>query len=654
MLRELLVHHAGVNGIIFSLGEKNGFGKLTLEGCDSDDSHMAKRLMSSLAQRTTHVPLTSALKRDSVGYLPLAVNYCEIDASAINMFPTLKKVVTRQYKKHVMYPIIGDTVTTRLIKVTPKGSLFYIEGSIFGGTGQPIAALAPLETPHGNFDKESTEEVMTEVRVLDYDVSSGAFIVTMDNDTVQKGHLNTLDTQIVVDGAAIDLNELSYKAQLKWTHSFQYLTVGSAVKAKVLLSLNGENVAVVEVYCGENRSVIGFVCEQQESIILRLGEIVDGVIVFCPKDITSTKLTPFVVLSLRHNRQKAISLPSWRNENALKSSSGLVGLFPWRSLILGIGSKTQRDVTDERDANNIRRRHLEEAIDAFERETDIIPTTPEGFKKLLLPNKNNSYIWTQYIAHHVKMQEIEQSRMVAEKALITIDPNETKELQNIWIAYMNLENLHGTVESLSAVFKRALQHSDNALTTHEKLADIFKKTKKHQQEMSICRVMVNKYRSNRRVWERLGIALLDHDKRDELKRMIKEMTGSSSILSKVNQFLVIEHIAIHEYRMGNVDSGRAMFEGLLLKAPKKADVWQVYLDKELSLLEKRDPLSSVSSSRQLFERITTVQFSPKVMQQFLTRFLTFEQTYGTPSDVENVKKKAQSYVENRLAVSQTL
>eukprot|EP00388_Colpodella_angusta_P021895 GDKJ01055817.1.p1 GENE.GDKJ01055817.1~~GDKJ01055817.1.p1 ORF type:complete len:248 (+),score=12.23 GDKJ01055817.1:76-744(+) len=216
---------------------------------------------------------------------------------------------------------------------------------------------------------------------------------------------------------------------------------------------------------------------------------------------------------------------------------------------------------------------------------------------------------------------------------------------------MNLENLHGTAESLASIFKRACQHSDNTLALHEKLADIFKSTKRQQQELQLCRAMVSKFRDKSKVWERLGVCLLDQDKRDQLKRLLKDMSAGASILNKGDQYMVMEHLAIHEYRRDKVDGGRAMFESLVLKAPRKSDLWQAYIDQEMSLLTRKSSHASVPTIRQLFERLTTVQFSPKVMQQFLTRFLSFEQTYGTGADVEKVKTKAREYVSSRLAAT---
>ena len=54
---------------------------------------------------------------------------------------------------------------------------------------------------------------------------------------------------------------------------------------------------------------------------------------------------------------------------------------------------------------------------------------------------------------------------------------EEQEKQNIWIAYLNLENLYGSPETLQAVFDRALQYNDK-LSMYNQLIQIYVKSGK--------------------------------------------------------------------------------------------------------------------------------------------------------------------------------
>lgn len=215
----------------------------------------------------------------------------------------------------------------------------------------------------------------------------------------------------------------------------------------------------------------------------------------------------------------------------------------------------------------------------------------------------------------------------------------------MWVAYLNVENLHGTAESLAAVFKRAASRQLDPFALHERLADIFQASRKNNQLLALCRSMTSKFRHQRRAWERLGVCLVDQDKRDQLKRVMKDMTDA---LRKDEVAVTIVHIAIHEYKRGSVENGRALFEGLLAKTPKKSDVWSTYIDQELGLLNRRAPESSVTHVRIVLERAVAMSFTAKVMHQFLTRFLAFEKAFGTPAEVEKVKERARTYVESKI------
>jgi len=115
----------------------------------------------------------------------------------------------------------------------------------------------------------------------------------------------------------------------------------------------------------------------------------------------------------------------------------------------------------------------EEEIRAKEEEllAEALPKTADDYEKLLLASPNSSFLWIKYMAFQVcadviKMRihlilvpdwlqlsiaEIEKAREIAERALKRINFREEQEKLNIWVALMNLENKHGTNESLMQV-----------------------------------------------------------------------------------------------------------------------------------------------------------------------------------------------------------
>ena len=50
---------------------------------------------------------------------------------------------------------------------------------------------------------------------------------------------------------------------------------------------------------------------------------------------------------------------------------------------------------------------------------------------------------------------------------------------NIWVAFMNLENMYGSNESLQAVFERAVQNVE-AIDAYNQLINIYMASEKHE------------------------------------------------------------------------------------------------------------------------------------------------------------------------------
>lgn len=609
MLLELPVHHVSAEGVVLQMPDGQGFGRLTKKTLGDD--RLAERMIKHFSGRDT-LHVSSLRRRDPTGYVMLSLSMADVCSDVRLLEPQLSQKLQDLYRKNALCGI-GSIAAARVVKRSPKGTIFALPNGMPAASVDLIAA--DVEAPM--------------VRILDYDANTNVAAVAT-GDTVDR---------TPQDGGALSA-ALSGRA------------VGDFASCHVLLVVG--DVAIVEVFGADVAkgtvgpvSVIGFALLQSESAKnIARGDFIDAQLSYVPSKALQG-LTPFVMLTTRPFER----IPMIREEAVAAKALRVVGKFPWRD---GSGAGAEdgdgADAGDNDDdaKSRMRRRKLEEAIDAFERDKNKLPTSPEEFKKALLADPNSSFMWTRYMAHHVELEQIELARLVAEKALSTIGVREAQELLNVWVAYMNLENLHGTAESLTAVFRRAVANNDDQLIVHEKLADIFAATKKHQQLLALCRVMTSKFRTEPRVWERLGKVLIDGNKRDQLKRMLKDIAAAGA-LKKDEQAMIVTHLCIHEYKLGSVEAGRALFEGLVAKLPKKSDVWSAFIDQELALLSRKAPEASVATVRALFTRVTAIMHPPKVMQQFFTRFLNFEQAYGDATDVDKVKVAARKYVESRIA-----
>jgi rRNA biogenesis protein RRP5 len=92
-----------------------------------------------------------------------------------------------------------------------------------------------------------------------------------------------------------------------------------------------------------------------------------------------------------------------------------------------------------------------------------------------------------------------------------------------------------------------------------------------------------------------------------------------------------------EFEYGSPDRGRVLFEDLLNSYPKRSDLWNLYVDKEIKQ-------GFFSQARQLFERMTGSKQNVRTMKGIFKKFLEFEILHGSEASQEAVKEKAREYV----------
>ena len=95
-----------------------------------------------------------------------------------------------------------------------------------------------------------------------------------------------------------------------------------------------------------------------------------------------------------------------------------------------------------------------------------------------------------------------------------------------------------------------------------------------------------------------------------------------------------------EFRYGECERGKTMFETILANYPKRTDLWSVYADQ----LTKTGDLDS---ARALFRRMATLNLQAKKMKFLFKKWLDFETGHGTEPGVSEVKQSAQRYLEGK-------
>ncbi|BGP31459.1 rRNA bioproteinsis protein rrp5 [Rhodotorula toruloides] len=264
------------------------------------------------------------------------------------------------------------------------------------------------------------------------------------------------------------------------------------------------------------------------------------------------------------------------------------------------------------------------------------PTSVADFERLLLGSPNSSYLWIQYIAFFVGLSQLDKAREIGQRALKTINFREEGEKLNVWIALLNLENSYGDETTLETLFKEAAQRND-AKTVHLRMIDIYERTGKYEAEEELFKKTVKKFSHSSKVWTLFAQFYLTHGRPAEARELLPRSLKS---LEKRKHVKTITKFAQLEFKMGDAERGRTIFEGIVDSYPKRLDLWFVYVDMEIKQ-------RNVVGVRALFDRILAQRLSSKKGKSVFKKWLSFEKDFGDEDGVEAVKERAVAFVQSR-------
>ena len=276
------------------------------------------------------------------------------------------------------------------------------------------------------------------------------------------------------------------------------------------------------------------------------------------------------------------------------------------------------------------------------------PQSTADFERLLIGNPNSSILWMNYMSFNLQLSEVDKAREIGERALETINYREEQEKLNIWIAMLNLENTFGSEESLEKVFKRSCQYMDS-FVMHQKLVNIYIMSEKYDAAQDLFKVMVKKFgKEHVSTWVLYASFLLDQE--EQLTKVHELLSRALQALPKRDHIEVVRKFAQLEFAKGDAEQARSLFEGLIADAPKRIDLWNVYIDQEIKLHDKDEGEDNVLNIRDLFERvIENKKISRKQAKFFFNKWLKFEEGLGDEKMVAKVKAKAIEYVQSQEA-----
>jgi rRNA biogenesis protein RRP5 len=334
------------------------------------------------------------------------------------------------------------------------------------------------------------------------------------------------------------------------------------------------------------------------------------------------------------------------NGKKLAPALELAGGFSW-SAGMDAGDAESSSSSDESSDDEIRedkkKRKSKKAVKNYQEDltADLATKTPDSmqdFERLLLGSPNSSFLWIQYMSFQLQLGDIAKGREVARRALQVINFREEQEKFNIWIAMINLENTFGSDESLEEVYKEACSYNDDK-NISLRFAEILERSVKMEKADEQWKRTTKKFGFSSKVWVEYHRFLLRAGRHDDARALIPRSMQS---LEKRKHVKTIVACALNDFRIGDAERGRTIFEGLVDTYPKRLDLWWQYIDQETRS-------KNISQVRDLFDRILSLKQSSKKVKVTLKKWLEAEKKIGTPAGEKIVLERARKFVEERQA-----
>ncbi|KAG9054803.1 rRNA biogenesis protein rrp5 [Serendipita sp. 407] len=263
------------------------------------------------------------------------------------------------------------------------------------------------------------------------------------------------------------------------------------------------------------------------------------------------------------------------------------------------------------------------------------PQSTNDFERLLLSSPNSSYLWLQFMAFQLQLSEIEKAREIGRRALRAVNFREEQERLNVWIGLLNLEVTYGTDTTLDAVFKDAARANDSK-TIHWRLAVMLDDSQRHERAEEQFKKTCKKFGTSSKVWTLFAEHYFKRSMPDEARQLLQRSLLS---LEKRKHLKTISKFAQSEYRMGEPERGRTIFEGIIDTHPKRLDLWNIYIDMEAGQ-------NDIQRIRNICDRALGMKLSKKKAKFFFKKWLELEKKLGDATSADKVIKRAIEWTQN--------
>nr|XP_019009138.1 rRNA biogenesis protein RRP5 [Kwoniella pini CBS 10737]OCF47919.1 rRNA biogenesis protein RRP5 [Kwoniella pini CBS 10737] len=330
--------------------------------------------------------------------------------------------------------------------------------------------------------------------------------------------------------------------------------------------------------------------------------------------------------------------PDEKSVKATQSGLAVSGGFDWtgeaaNSAESSDSENEDEDVEEATTSKKAKGKGKSKLEDLTSTAPDSRPESTSEFERALLASPNSSYLWIQYMSFHLQLHEIEKARKIGRLALDKINYREEEEKLNIWMALINLELSFGTVESMDKVFKEAVQYND-ARSVHLRYAEALQVSGKDELVEEIYKKIVKKFSAYPDSWTRFAEFYLKKGDPEAARALLPRSMKS---LDKSKHIETIEKMSLLEFKYGDIERAKTLFEGLIDRFPKKMNLWGIYIDQ----LAK---INDIQGVRGLIDRCLNQKLSSKKAKFLFKKLLLIEQRIGDEKGQEKAKERAKAWV----------
>lgn len=270
---------------------------------------------------------------------------------------------------------------------------------------------------------------------------------------------------------------------------------------------------------------------------------------------------------------------------------------------------------------------------------DENPETAGDFERLLAGSPNSSELWIRYMAFHLSLADVTAARAVAEKALARIEFQEEREKLNVWTAVLTLEHKYGSDDGFQKAIARACGQN-NPKQVYLRACEILEKDVSTADTVAradaLFAKMCKKFKSKKQVWLAHLSYLLKQSRYQEAHALLKRAFLS---LPPYKHAETMSRFAQLEFEFGSAERARTVYDGIILKYPKRLDLLFVYVDKEIKY-------GSLEHARSILKKkVDEAKLSDKQMKSLFKKWYRMEELHGDEESTENVKDAAREYVQ---------